>query len=324
MPCDAYKGPSLSSTRRVPTPSPTPTHIFPYTPSLPPPPPTPIPPPTHTDTHFYPSQTPPPPQIDDPLDAIAVHAGGAMWGMLGCAAFAAPNMVEDWYGPYPGAVLVDGAYSPVRTRPPCCAPPRPCPPCCRVSTLPLPHAPVARWNRGSSHPLLARAPRMRPPLIDPCAHTRRAGLPLHPSPAPQSREYGFIMGGSGAVLAAHCVYILVIAAWVCGIMTPFFLLLNRLGLMRVPPGERVPRLGVAWAGGLRVYARAAAGPCLPPLPLRSLCAAARPPAPTAQPLVGGAVALPSLTPATSCCPPTPPHPRAPPPPPLPQTWRPWA
>lgn len=45
------------------------------------------------------------------------------------------------------------------------------------------------------------------------------------------------MGGSGAVLAAHCVYILVIAAWVCGIMTPFFLLLNRLGLMRVPAGE---------------------------------------------------------------------------------------
>ncbi len=58
--------------------------------------------------------TPPPPcQIDDPLDAIAVHAGGAAWGMLGCAAFAAPNMVEDWYGPYPGAVLVDGVYSQV-------------------------------------------------------------------------------------------------------------------------------------------------------------------------------------------------------------------
>lgn len=34
------------------------------------------------------------PQIDDPLDAIAVHAGGGMWGMLACAAFAAPNMVR--------------------------------------------------------------------------------------------------------------------------------------------------------------------------------------------------------------------------------------
>lgn len=40
-------------------------------------------------------------QIDDPLDAIAVHAGGGIWGMLACAAFAAPNMVNDWYGPHP-------------------------------------------------------------------------------------------------------------------------------------------------------------------------------------------------------------------------------
>ncbi|KAL4433241.1 hypothetical protein ABPG77_003289 [Micractinium sp. CCAP 211/92] len=115
-------------------------------------------------------------RIDDPLDAIAVHAGGAAWGMLGCAAFAAPNMVEDWYGPYPGAVLVDGVYS-------------------------------------------------------------------------QSREYGFIMGGSGALLAAHSVYILVIAAWVCGIMTPFFLLLNRLGLMRVPPEVEAMGLDISYHGG---------------------------------------------------------------------------
>lgn len=44
-------------------------------------------------------------QIDDPLDAIAVHAGGGMWGMLACAAFAAPNMVTDWYGPHPDSTL---------------------------------------------------------------------------------------------------------------------------------------------------------------------------------------------------------------------------
>ena len=30
-----------------------------------------------------------------------MHAGGGMWGMLACAAFAAPNMVTDWYGPHP-------------------------------------------------------------------------------------------------------------------------------------------------------------------------------------------------------------------------------
>jgi hypothetical protein len=49
--------------------------------------------------------------MDDPLDAIAVHAGGGMWGMLGCAAFAAPNLVTDWYGGMPpsGGVVAPGA-----------------------------------------------------------------------------------------------------------------------------------------------------------------------------------------------------------------------
>jgi ammonia channel protein AmtB len=37
-------------------------------------------------------------QIDDPLDAIAVHAGCGIWGLLATAAFAAPGMVSDVYG----------------------------------------------------------------------------------------------------------------------------------------------------------------------------------------------------------------------------------
>lgn len=41
-------------------------------------------------------------QIDDPLDAIAVHMVCGMWGMLGSAAFASENLVTRWYGPYPG------------------------------------------------------------------------------------------------------------------------------------------------------------------------------------------------------------------------------
>lgn len=57
-----------------------------------------------------------------------------------------------------------------------------------------------------------------------------------PPPFVQSREYGFIMGGSGNLLGAHLVYILCIAGWVGVIMTPFFLLLKRVGLMRVPAG----------------------------------------------------------------------------------------
>lgn len=35
-------------------------------------------------------------QIDDPLDTVAVHAGGGMWGMLGCAALASSSQVQAW------------------------------------------------------------------------------------------------------------------------------------------------------------------------------------------------------------------------------------
>ena len=58
---------------------------------------------------------------------------------------------------------------------------------------------------------------------------------------PDTRAYGFIMGGDGSLLAANVVYILVIAAWTLAIMTPFFMILKRLGLMRVAPGERGAR-----------------------------------------------------------------------------------
>ncbi|PRW45098.1 ammonium transporter [Chlorella sorokiniana] len=111
--------------------------------------------------------------IDDPLDAIAVHAGGGIWGMLACAAFAAPNMVTDWYGSHPDST---------------------------------PEQPV-------------------------------------------QRAYGFIMGGNGNLLAAHIVYILVIMAWVAGLMTPFFLVLNKLGLMRVSADVEALGLDISYHGG---------------------------------------------------------------------------
>ncbi|KDD76492.1 ammonium transporter, partial [Helicosporidium sp. ATCC 50920] len=95
-------------------------------------------------------------KVDDPLDAIAVHAAAGIWGMLAGAAFAAPDLVTAFYGD-------------------------------------------------------------------------------SPVPGMTQRPYGFIMGGDGRLLGAHLVYILAIVAWVLGIMTPFFFLVRRAGLMRVSP-----------------------------------------------------------------------------------------
>lgn len=41
--------------------------------------------------------------MDDPLDAIAVHMGCGIWGLLATAAFAAENMVSNYYGYSPYA-----------------------------------------------------------------------------------------------------------------------------------------------------------------------------------------------------------------------------
>jgi hypothetical protein len=57
------------------------------------------------------------------------------------------------------------------------------------------------------------------------------------------------MGGSGAVLAASVVYIVCIAAWVFAIMTPFFLLIKKLGWFRVSPEVEAAGLDVSHHGG---------------------------------------------------------------------------
>ncbi|KAL6783752.1 AMT1B [Auxenochlorella protothecoides x Auxenochlorella symbiontica] len=109
-------------------------------------------------------------KIDDPLDAIAVHAGCAVWGMIAGAAFADLGMVEDYYGASP--------YGEDTTR-----------------------------------------------------------------------EYGFIMGGGGKLLGAHLVYIICIAAWVLGIMGPYFFILKRLGIFRVSPEVETAGLDASYHGG---------------------------------------------------------------------------
>lgn len=110
-------------------------------------------------------------KIDDPLDAIAVHAGCGAWGMIATSCFAASNLVEGYYSGYP---------------------------------------------------------------------------------TDSPRAYGFIMGGGsggGKLLAAHIVYILIIASWSLAIMTPFFLLLKKAGLFRVAPEVEAAGLDVSHHGG---------------------------------------------------------------------------
>lgn len=111
-------------------------------------------------------------KIDDPVDAIAVHMGCGMWGLIMTSAFSASNMIQQFYGPAP--------YE----------------------------------------------------------NTTRA--------------YGWIMGAGsmgGKLLAAHLVYIIVIFGWVTAIMLPFFLIIKKLGLMRVSPEVEALGLDVSHHGG---------------------------------------------------------------------------
>ncbi|PSC68349.1 ammonium transporter [Micractinium conductrix] len=115
-------------------------------------------------------------KIDDPLDAIAVHAGCGIWGLIAAGAFAAPGMVSDVYGAMPCGDLAGEGCDP-------------------------------------------------------------------------QRPYGFIMGGNASVLAANCTCILVVGAWTLALMTPFFMLLKKVGLFRVSPEVEAQGLDVSHHGG---------------------------------------------------------------------------
>ncbi|KAG7669972.1 hypothetical protein KSW81_008112 [Nannochloris sp. 'desiccata'] len=111
-------------------------------------------------------------KVDDPLDAIAVHAFCGMWGMIATAAFADPNVV-----------------------------------------------------------------------------TQAAGFLEDEDGSEIQRNYGFILGGGGSLLAAHLVYILAIVGWSMGLMTPFFFILKKLGQFRVAPEVEAAGLDVSHHGG---------------------------------------------------------------------------
>lgn len=77
------------------------------------------------------------------------------------------------------------------------------------------------------------------PLVDPGGNGDTTG----------TRPYGLFLGGGGRLLGAHVVYILVIAAWTSSIMTPFFYMLKKVGIMRVPASVEIAGLDVSYHGG---------------------------------------------------------------------------
>lgn len=118
-------------------------------------------------------------KVDDPLEAIAVHAACGAWGMIGSALFAAPKLVAKFYGVHPGV------------------------------------EPSELASLGDS----------------------------------LGRPYGLFMGGGGRLLAAHCIYIIVIAAWTLAIMIPFFFILKKTGIFRVPADAEMVGLDISYHGG---------------------------------------------------------------------------
>uniref|UniRef100_J3LEV7 Ammonium transporter n=1 Tax=Oryza brachyantha TaxID=4533 RepID=J3LEV7_ORYBR len=63
------------------------------------------------------------------------------------------------------------------------------------------------------------------------------------------RPYGLFMGGGGRLLGAHIVVILVIAAWVSFTMAPLFLVLNKLGLLRISAEDEMAGMDQTRHGG---------------------------------------------------------------------------
>jgi Amt family ammonium transporter len=57
------------------------------------------------------------------------------------------------------------------------------------------------------------------------------------------------MGGGGRLLGAHIVMILVIAAWVSFTMGPLFLVLNKIGLLRISAEDEMAGMDQTRHGG---------------------------------------------------------------------------
>lgn len=62
-------------------------------------------------------------------------------------------------------------------------------------------------------------------------------------------EHGLFYGGGGNLLACQVVGIAVIASWTAVLLGSFFVMMNKLGMMRVPPEEELIGLDVSHHGG---------------------------------------------------------------------------
>jgi ammonium transporter, Amt family len=65
----------------------------------------------------------------------------------------------------------------------------------------------------------------------------------------KSNSYGVFYGSNGKLLACQIIGIIVIAAWVCGLMGPFFFVLKVVGKLRISPEEEQAGLDVSKHGG---------------------------------------------------------------------------
>ncbi|XP_072958017.1 ammonium transporter 1 member 1 [Typha angustifolia] len=68
-------------------------------------------------------------------------------------------------------------------------------------------------------------------------------------PGRPGRPYGLFMGGGGRLLGAHVVQILVILGWVSCTMGPLFLILRKLGLLRISAEDEMAGMDLTRHGG---------------------------------------------------------------------------
>nr|DAD19503.1 TPA_asm: hypothetical protein HUJ06_020966 [Nelumbo nucifera] len=63
------------------------------------------------------------------------------------------------------------------------------------------------------------------------------------------RPYGLFMGGSGKLVAAHIIQILVIIGWVSATIGPLFYAVHRLNLLRISGGDEMAGMDLTRHGG---------------------------------------------------------------------------